>query len=37
VVSLRKEIEQLKNKLTLVESNRDKKQEELKDLKIKID
>jgi len=27
----------LKNKLTLVESNRDKKQEELKELKIKID
>lgn len=35
-VVLKKEIETLKNKITLVESSRDKKNEEIKGLKVKV-
>jgi len=35
-VVLKKEIETLKNKITLVESSRDKKNEEIKNLKVKV-
>lgn len=35
-MSLKKEIETLKNKVTLVESSRDKKNEDIKTLKVKV-
>ena len=35
-VVLKKEIETLKNKITLIESSRDKKNDEIKSLKVKV-